>query len=293
MSDEKITDEELIGLIHEQLDPARAHELQLTLAADQRLAERFEALAFVHESDLAGPMERIIDQAPSARLRETFANAIGESEQTVAMAPALVWTTSESGGSGPPEGHARPKGRAAPAQRSQPPEKSWRSWFGLPATGAFAASVVTGLLVFSLMQENASQLDWQDSVAIYQRLYTAETLNGVVPDPGESSQVAARLTRLSGIPIAVPDLSHEKLTFKRGQILEFNQQPLVQLAYLSDKGVPVAICLFRAGTGDHDIQTALRHGLNTAVWTRDGISTMAIGKLTDQELSRISQLSGG
>ena len=62
------------------------------------------------------------------------------------------------------------------------------------------------------MQVTTYPLDWQDSVAIYKRLYTTDTVSSVTPDLVAGWQAAARLTRLSGIPINLPDPSSEKLT---------------------------------------------------------------------------------
>lgn len=190
--------------------------------------------------------------------------------------------------------------RGAGFERAAPgPQEHWRIPPSLLAAALLVAVLTLGLFAMSGSSRSsissgasAASLDWRDSVAAYQRLYTTLTLSEVQTEPGAVARAGARLSEISGLPVRVPDLAQSRMTFKRGQLLRFEDKPLVQLAYLSDSGVPVAICLIRAAVADHALVFERRHGLNTALWTRDGISTLAIADLPDDRLRAIARASG-
>ncbi|MFK7965750.1 MAG: anti-sigma factor [Burkholderiaceae bacterium] len=267
MSKDMITDQDLRDLIAGRLDAAQAAELNQQISANESLSDRFQALSLVQESDLTS-MDQVLRYAPTERLSSVLAETVAATAGKASAPTVQSRVTSKRTGS---------------------KLINWRSWLGLPIASALSASIATAILTITLIQSDTQTLNWQDSVAVYQRLYTTETLNAPAPSADEVRQTATRLARISDMPIAIPDLSTERLTFKRGQILQFEERALVQLAYLSDEGVPVAICLTRTGASDHDLQLTNRHGLNTAVWTQNGISVMAIGDVPAEQLTRISQ----
>ena len=67
------------------------------------------------------------------------------------------------------------------------------------------------------------------------------------------------------------------LEYKRGQVLGYQGQPLIQLAYLSPLGDPVALCLIRTGDADTGVELTVMEGLAAATWQRDGVAYLLIG----------------
>jgi anti-sigma factor RsiW len=84
---------------------------------------------------------------------------------------------------------------------------------------------------------------WVVAASNYHALYARET----VLDGGEASaQVAALKARLLtqyNINLQIPDLKPEGLRFMRAQQLQFDGKLVIQLVYLPQIGLPVALCL--------------------------------------------------
>lgn len=117
--------------------------------------------------------------------------------------------------------------------------------------------------------------DWRDFAAAYHLLYRTETLaSGEIAGDGGVARVSDLLGR---------DLSSlaqiDGLDFRRAQILGWEDQPLVQFAYLDAQGRPVAVCLM--ATGDANTATgfeqAERHRLSTVTFADDGLQVLVIG----------------
>ena len=136
-------------------------------------------------------------------------------------------------------------------------------------TGWFAARL-TG---------NGKADDWRQSVAVYHALYVSGTLASVNQSPFAAADELARVSSALGKPLA-PDFvtAIEKLVYKRAQILGFEGRPLIQLAFQSISGVPVALCIIKGGTsGDSAVVAAERLGMASASWSRGGYDYLLIG----------------
>ncbi|MGI9409639.1 MAG: anti-sigma factor family protein, partial [Hyphomicrobiaceae bacterium] len=88
---------------------------------------------------------------------------------------------------------------------------------------------------------------WQAFAAAYHALYVNRTLSGV----NNNSQIAlGELQRVSdalGKDLRLGDLQRSRqLDYKRAQVLGFQGRPLVQLAFLSKVGAPIALCIIRS-----------------------------------------------
>ena len=134
----------------------------------------------------------------------------------------------------------------------------------------WAACLALGLaLGFGLSSRSgAPEADWMDYVASYQALYVSDTLAIADLSAPEQEEQLGALTGALGRDVsnaaAVPNLR-----FKRGQLLGYQGQPLVQLAYLSPEGLPVALCIIRSDKAAQEISTSELEGMKTASW-RDG-----------------------
>ncbi len=160
------------------------------------------------------------------------------------------------------------------------------------AMAAVAAFVAFGLGAFIFgTQRSAVPHRWQEQVAIYQALYVTETLT---PIRFEQDVIAAQVKRSGtelGRDIPFEAVSRlDALTLKRAQILGFEGAPLIQLAYLSETGAPVALCAVRLdGSETADVVFETLAGLPSAHWSRDGVGYMLIGDLAAEHLQDLAE----
>lgn len=158
------------------------------------------------------------------------------------------------------------------------------------AVMAMAASVLLGVFLGAFLFQSDVGVagdDWKMAVAKYQVLYVPETL--AVPGPSRESQ-SERLASLSDA--LGRDLSAatavSSLEFKRAQMLGFNGEPLVQMAYVSSVGIPYAICVTKVDEANQGPQPATIEGLAASFWVRDGYGYIIIGGQDEGYVTRIA-----
>ncbi|MEL6585349.1 MAG: hypothetical protein AAFY65_14555 [Pseudomonadota bacterium] len=159
---------------------------------------------------------------------------------------------------------------------------------GRPRLALVAASVATLVLGFGIGQWNpaagAVERDWMTYVASYQALYVPETLPKAVPSEAERLAQLGRLGFVLGLDLPLPEV--EGLTYARGQVLGFDGVPLIQLAFATEAGTPVALCIIeRPEDQDTAIALARREGLEAAAWIDGGYGFLLIGG-TDRAMIR-------
>lgn len=166
----------------------------------------------------------------------------------------------------------------APARQGR-----WAWGFGTFATGLAAGLAVAMFTGFGTPEP--APRGWVSFVASYQALYTAETL--AIDDPSEDEaamQLAAVSNSLgldlSGLPEA------EGLTFKRAQVLGFNDKPLVQIAFARADGTPVALCIIPAGPDAKPVNMGQAEGMELARWNTPGYGFLLIGGTDDAPLQQ-------
>jgi len=120
---------------------------------------------------------------------------------------------------------------------------------------------------------------WLAQVASYHELYVRDTLAGPDMELVKRKHMVEKLTLALNAPLEIPDLQAQKLKFKRGQILQVNGWPLVQLAYLPEKGTPVALCITKNQAADQSFVNGISHNLRYVNWARNGISYVILGDM--------------
>ena len=170
-----------------------------------------------------------------------------------------------------------------------------RSRVVLPAS--VAASLMLGLMIgYSVFSTNSSpdkqNNNWVTEVANYQLLYVRDT---VVPAPtiseSQKTILETRLTKALGSELSILDLSKQQLTFRRGQVLDINGKPLIQLVYLPDDGLPVALCILRSDVADTLPKSGESRSQSFIEWSKNGLSYVIIGKTNKKNLETAAMMA--
>ena len=161
---------------------------------------------------------------------------------------------------------------------------------GLMTAAALAASLVVGLALGSIASfDNTPR--WVSYVAAYQALYTTGTLSSVKLDVSAQEMELARVSASIGKSIKLDQLNvSPEIEYKRGQLLGFEGAALVQLAFLTKTGDPLALCIIRNGSDNSEnVDLAVLEGMSSAYWRKDGYSYLLIGGKNSELVSRIAE----
>ena len=246
------SDEELTAYLDGELPPAEAARLEALLETDADLAAR---LVFLSRASLpfTHAFDPLLSQAPKAELEAILSRL-----------------------------SAKPSA-ANPGRRR--------------FLGTLVACLVAGVIADRAFIGLSRQLaaddensEWRATVADYIALYTPETLAGPVPSlaaqAGQLSAVEARLgLSLSPEAIALPGVD-----FKRALLLQYDDQPLAQLAYLDPETGPLALCIVRSDDGAKPPDVEARKGMNVVYWSDKTHAFMLIGHVP---VERMNVLAAG
>ncbi|WP_244129341.1 hypothetical protein [Burkholderia gladioli] len=134
---------------------------------------------------------------------------------------------------------------------------------------------------------------WISVAADYQQLYTRDTVANLTPDPAVSAKIVGEIRSDDGIRLRVPDLSMAGMRFKAVDRLRYDGKPLVQIVYLPEHGVPVALCVMKDARPDQGIAKHEMHGMTVVAWRQNELSYALIGKPDSGDLEAIArQISG-
>lgn len=158
----------------------------------------------------------------------------------------------------------------------EPAPSSFSTWKQALAMAAAAALFALGLGLGWSSSPPGAPASWLQAVADYQVLYTPDTLAGAPQDVAGRAPGLALASERIGLDLTEGMLAVEGLSFQRAQVLSFEGQPLVQVAYLTDDGAPVAFCLMK-GKGDSVLESAEISGLNATVWSQGDHRYVLIG----------------
>lgn len=145
------------------------------------------------------------------------------------------------------------------------------------------ALVLGGVLIGSRSGQQAE--DWREFAAAYHLLYRPETLAAPVAGDGGVAVVSDALGRDVS---ALAEI--EGLAFRRAQILGWDDQTLVQFAYLDAQGRPVAVCVMEADTVAQGFEDADRHGLSTVTFQNGDLQVLVIGAEGMESVEGLAQL---
>ena len=160
-----------------------------------------------------------------------------------------------------------------------PPKAANNNWL---MAGSMAASILVALFVGYGAGNFLNQPEapgWKAYVASYQSLYSADTLRHVNASPEAQTAELERVAAAIGKSIDLAALQRNPdLTYKRAQVLSFKGKPLVQLAFLTKSGEPVAQCILKSSKPDSaEMSQANLEGMSSASWNKDGYAYLLIG----------------
>jgi anti-sigma factor RsiW len=130
---------------------------------------------------------------------------------------------------------------------------------------------------------------WVMAAAGYQALYSRDTV-AVATDPAVSAKTVADIHQIDGLPVRVPDLSAQGLTFKRIQRLRFHDKPLVQIVYLPKTGGPVALCVVKDAKPDQSLAQQKINDMDVVTWRQSELSYALIGTAGQVDLGQLGKL---
>jgi anti-sigma factor RsiW len=135
-----------------------------------------------------------------------------------------------------------------------------------------------------------SRSGWTSYVAAYQALYSSGTLAHINQD------TASKQAQLDRVAASIGKSSQAEMLegfpeaeYRRAQILSFEGQALLQLAFTTSSGEPLALCIIRSGE-EVEAGPKLDHmeGLSMAWWSSAGYEYLLIGGQDDALVSRIA-----
>ncbi|MFK0331247.1 zf-HC2 domain-containing protein [Rhizobium sp. NPDC090275] len=245
------SDEELTAYLDGELPPAEAARLEALLETHAELASRLEFLSRA-SLPFAQAFDPLLAQAPKAELEAILSRLSATSAAT-----------------------------PAPSRRR--------------FLGALAACLVAGVIADRAFIGLSRQLaatdessEWRATVADYIALYTPETLAGPVPSlAAQSGQLSAVEARL-GLRLSPEAIALQGVDFKRALLLQYDDQPLAQLAYLDPETGPLALCIVRSDDGIKPPDVEARKGMNVVYWSDKTHAFMLIGHASPERMKALA-----
>lgn len=171
-----------------------------------------------------------------------------------------------------------------------PPLRKERGIARVFVTGLAAGLGISALLFAADFIRPQPAEGWASFVASYQMLYTPETLNTADPTADDRASQLQRVSSAVDLDLSdLPDVSG--LKFKRAQVLGFRGKPLIQIAYQSPDGTPVALCIILSDrSAPLDMTEGEAEGLHTVRWDRANHQFLLIGDVEAQHLLQAAEV---
>ncbi|NKJ05331.1 anti-sigma factor [Rhizobium sp. SG741] len=237
------SDEQLTAFIDGELDASDRERIERLIAADERVAERFDLLS--HSAlPFRQAFEPLLAEAPAAKL-----------EAMLAAIPAV---------------QERKTGAFDVSRRG----------FLAAIAASFVAAIAVDRAVIGIGHRLAGpdeDTEWRAVVAEYLSLYTADTLSA---PGGDRAQQTAQLNEVGaklGLLLVPETVVMPGVDFKRAEILNYDSKPLAQIAYLDPQTGPMALCIVQSARGAAAPDMENRRGMNIVYWSSATHAFMLIG----------------
>jgi hypothetical protein len=167
---------------------------------------------------------------------------------------------------------------------SRPWQLRWYSKFATVACLSVLLGVLGGYWL-----GRPSPATWQMQAASYHALYGPETLAAVNTDRKVAAEELDRVGAAIGKPLLFNKFSTVSgLHFKRAQVLRFGVKPLAQIAFVTKRGHPIALCIMPDGAPIQGLEGKVMAGVNTVGWSVSNFSFLVIGGNDQRELQEFA-----
>ncbi|MBT2793378.1 anti-sigma factor [Paraburkholderia strydomiana] len=296
----KMDDILLMAYVDGELTPHEREEVEKAIRTSADVAER---VALLEASVL--PYRRAFQQQALPPVPESLTRKIAE----LAHAYATPAAASPVGGNHrAPAPDSQPDPLAGPSLPVRSRLRTAAPWLAVAfVAGAFCCGVVLRFAPGAAQggfAQSAAQVagqngmhdgaqggasPWVMAAVSYQRLYTRDTVALDASNMAAAAHVVDNIRHDDGLPIRVPDLRSAGLTFKRIQRLRYNNKPLVQIVYLPEKGLPVALCVMKDEKADSALAQQQVDSMDVVTWRRDKLSYALIATPGDTDLGALGK----
>lgn len=289
----KIDDASLLAYVDGELSGPEREQVEKAIRESEDLASRVSMLRasqlpyrHAFEQQALPPMPESLGRSVDALIRQHVERESAERSAGADAAEAAEADNSR----GTEEQHGdnvRPlRPRAKSRQWLSLPQ--WPTWPKLAVAfvaGAFCCGLALRLVpqlaggggALTTASDDSGMTPWIKAAAGYQKLYTRDTVALLQPDMSTTATTVADIQHVDELPVRIPDLRSQGLTFKRVQRLRFHGKPLVQIVYLPEKGDPVALCVLKEPKADAAPSNANVEGMNVVAWRRGEVGYALIG----------------
>ncbi|MET3824208.1 MULTISPECIES: anti-sigma factor [Burkholderia] len=186
---------------------------------------------------------------------------------------------------------SRPDARAPSSAPVRSRVRTMVPWLAVAfVAGAFCCGVVLHFAPQDALTTARTQMSpWIMAAVNYQRLYTRDTVAFDSSNLAAAAHMVENIRRDDGLRIRIPDLRSVGLTFKRIQRLNFNHKPLVQIVYLPEKGLPVALCVMKDERPDTALARQQVGSMEVVTWRRARMTYALIAAPGDTDLGAIGK----
>jgi anti-sigma factor RsiW len=160
---------------------------------------------------------------------------------------------------------------------------SWRRRRLPPTAWAVAAGVVmsiigygTGAIWPDLISSERSRM--LSEVAEYHSIYSRETVHLVEVPAAQSEHLKAWLGKRVNGTLVIPDFKAAGLTFAGGRLVVLDGEPVAELMYTREHGLPIAFCVLSHGGKADAVAVERRGELNLATWDDGAHSYIVVGE---------------
>jgi len=239
--DQMPLDEMLTAFIDGELDGEDAARIEALIDSDPSVAARFDHLS---RADLpyAESFETLLAAAPVDRLESMLA--------------------------------------AIPPQARQPRSIMGRRGFLAAAAACVIAGIAADRAFIGIdrrLKRPGEGEEWRAVVAEYIELYTPDTLSAPAGDRAAQMAQLDLVGSKIGLSLSPEAVALPGADFRRAQVLEYDDEPLAQLAYLDPKDGPMALCIVKSTRGAAGPEMERRRGMNVVYWSTSAHAFMLIG----------------
>jgi anti-sigma factor RsiW len=264
--------EDLVAYVDNELPADEARAIEAWLAAD---AEAQQLRRQLHEDNL------VLRGLLSAVLREPV-----PPEMTAKLAPRAS--------------DAAPAIQQSATVASLPPRaRPWRiaPWLAAAAAVCLIVGGLGGFFAgqYQTRQEMAAAMpqptSWIMQVAEYHRVYAGEKRHLVEVAAAETPHIESWLGKRLDMPLAVPDLTAQGLTFQGARMLVIDGKPVAQLIYTPPDGRALALCIIRSPKEDKPLTASQQDDLRLVEWRANGHGFVVVGWEDEARMLAIAEAS--